>query len=112
MDGEGISKKRPRFCPLSEKPRIWPQVGDNGIVKVLLVEDDPSIASVVSRGLGDAGFTDSALEFSVFGVQCCWDADRLDLGRVGIRACPDRLCTAAGRTPKIIEWAWLRSRSR
>jgi two-component system response regulator RegX3 len=41
---------------VSEKPRNRLQVGDNGNVKVLLVEDDPSIASVVSRGLGDAGF--------------------------------------------------------
>ena len=41
---------------MSEKPRNRLQVGDNGNVKVLLVEDDPSIASVVSRGLGDAGF--------------------------------------------------------
>lgn len=31
-------------------------MGDNGGVKVLLVEDDPSIAAVVTRGLGDAGF--------------------------------------------------------
>jgi uncharacterized protein len=30
-------------------------------------------------------------------VEACWDADRLDLARVGIRPDPDRLCTAAAR---------------
>jgi uncharacterized protein len=30
-------------------------------------------------------------------VQTCWDADRLDLGRVGITPDPERLCTDAAR---------------
>ena len=30
-------------------------------------------------------------------VQTCWDADRLDLGRVGIRPDPERLCTAVAK---------------
>lgn len=30
-------------------------------------------------------------------VQTCWDADRLDLGRVGIEPNPDYLCTEAAR---------------
>jgi uncharacterized protein len=30
-------------------------------------------------------------------VQVCWDADRLDLGRVGIAPHADRLCTDAAR---------------
>jgi uncharacterized protein len=42
-------------------------------------------------------------------VQTCWDADRLDLGRVGIRPHPSRLCTAAARDPVVIDWAWRRS---
>ena len=33
----------------------------------------------------------------------CWDADRLDLGRVGITPDPERLCTDAARA--ILEWA-------
>jgi uncharacterized protein len=33
----------------------------------------------------------------------CWDADRLDLSRVGITPDPHRLCTAAAR--EILEWA-------
>ena len=36
-------------------------------------------------------------------LQACWDADRLDLGRVGIRPRPDRLCTDAAR--RLIDWA-------
>jgi uncharacterized protein len=35
-------------------------------------------------------------------VLACWDADRLDLGRVGIRVRPERLCTGAGRS--LIRW--------
>ncbi|MGB5442704.1 MAG: hypothetical protein WBN57_08770 [Gammaproteobacteria bacterium] len=42
-------------------------------------------------------------------VQTCWDADRLDLGRVGIRPRPERLCTDTARQPEIIEWAYMRS---
>ncbi len=30
-------------------------------------------------------------------VQACWDADRLDLVRIGIRPHPERLCTVAAR---------------
>ena len=42
-------------------------------------------------------------------IQTCWDADRLDLGRVGIKPDPDRLCTDAARDPLMIEWAYQRS---
>ncbi len=38
-------------------------------------------------------------------IQTCWDADRLDLGRVGIEPEPDRLCTEAARHPEMIRWA-------
>ena len=42
-------------------------------------------------------------------VQTCWDADRLDLGRVYIQPHPKYLCTAAAKAPKMIEWATKRS---
>jgi uncharacterized protein len=42
-------------------------------------------------------------------VQTCWDADRLDLGRVGKRPDPARLCTAAAREPATLAWAYARS---
>lgn len=53
-----------------------------------------------------AGWTEAELT-----VQACWDADRLDLGRVGIRPVPDRLCTPAAREPGLLAWAYARSRS-
>lgn len=38
-------------------------------------------------------------------VQTCWDADRLDLGRVGVTPHPSRLCTDVARRPDTIRWA-------
>jgi uncharacterized protein len=43
-------------------------------------------------------------------VQCCWNADRLDLGRVGIMPHPNKLCTDYAKRPDVIEWAMARSR--
>ena len=45
-------------------------------------------------------------------VQTCWDADRLDLARAGIRPVPARLCTQAARLPETIAWATDRSERR
>ena len=42
-------------------------------------------------------------------VQTCWDADRLDLGRVGIRPDNFYLCTEAAKDPEIRQWAYMRS---
>lgn len=42
-------------------------------------------------------------------VQACWDADRLDLGRVGIRPDPRFLCTSYARTPEVLYTSYLRS---
>lgn len=36
-------------------------------------------------------------------LQTCWDADRLDLGRVGITPVSSRLCTDGAR--KLLRWA-------
>ena len=38
-------------------------------------------------------------------VQVCWDADRLDLVRVGIRPEPKRLCTVPARNPGYLTFA-------
>lgn len=40
-------------------------------------------------------------------VQTCWDADRLDLGRVGVRPDPERLGSPAARA--LIPWAHARA---
>ena len=42
-------------------------------------------------------------------VQTCWDADRLDIGRVGIEPDPAYLCTEAARDPGVLGWAFERS---
>ena len=38
-------------------------------------------------------------------VQTCWDADRLDLGRVRIMPEQTKLCTMAAKDQKILKWA-------
>lgn len=45
-------------------------------------------------------------------VQTCWDADRLDLGRIGIRPEVNYLCTAAAKDPAMIAWAYQRGIAR
>jgi uncharacterized protein len=44
-------------------------------------------------------------------VLTCWDADRLDLGRVGRRPLPEYLGTEFARQKHTIEWAYRRSRT-
>lgn len=44
-------------------------------------------------------------------IQTCWDADRLDLARVGITPQSEYLCSG-GVTPALLEWATLRSARR
>ncbi len=39
----------------------------------------------------------------------CWDADRLDLWRCGIKPEPSRMCTQTARQKEIIDWAMKRS---
>lgn len=45
-------------------------------------------------------------------VQVCWDSDRLDLLRVGIRPSPRLLCTEAAIDPLLLDWANERARNR
>ena len=52
-----------------------------------------------SEGIMDADIT----------IQTCWDADRLDLGRVGIKPNPDRMCTSIAKDSIFLEKAYLRS---
>jgi len=55
-----------------------------------------------SRGLLQADVT----------TQTCWDADRLDLMRVGKPPAPQLLCTEAARNPSVIAWASTRAGKR
>lgn len=54
-----------------------------------------------------AGFTDADPT-----VQVCWDSDRLDLLRVGIRPSLGRLCTQTARSDVVLEWANARAAAR
>jgi uncharacterized protein len=62
---------------------------------------DPAFALLLSAC---TDHTDGRTEGDVT-VQTCWDADRLDLGRVGIPPDPARLCTAAAKEPCFFAWA-------
>ena len=42
-------------------------------------------------------------------IQTCWDSDRLELGRVGIKPSPQRLCTEFAKRKDVIEAAYKRS---
>ena len=55
-----------------------------------------------------SGHTDGKCHSDIT-ISTCWDADRLDLMRAGIRPHPKRLCTPQARDPQIIEWAIQRS---
>ncbi len=45
-------------------------------------------------------------------VQTCWDADRLDLPRVGILVTDEYLCTPVAKAPTLIAWARARAEQR
>jgi len=55
-----------------------------------------------------AGHTDGTCPNDIT-VATCWDADRLDLGRVDIVPDPRYLHTVPGRDPATIKWAFERS---
>jgi len=61
--------------------------------------------------LACADHTNGATQANIT-VQTCWDADRLDLYRVGIYPRAERLCTEAARQPDTFEWALERGRIR
>ena len=42
-------------------------------------------------------------------IQTCWDSDRLELGRVGIKPLPERMCTEFAKRQDVIEEAYERS---
>ena len=45
-------------------------------------------------------------------VGVCWDSDRLDLGRVGIKPKARLLSTERAKHPTVIDWGWQRSRGK
>lgn len=73
---------------------------------ILLPDEDFGLLAYACRYHTD-GWTQADVT-----VQTCWDADRLDLGRIGIRPDPAILCTAAAKEPSVLAWAWQRSREK
>ena len=67
---------------------------------------DPSILGLLTEALH--GHTEGRIT-SERTIQTCWDADRLDLGRAGIRPDPRRLGTEAALDPEMIGRSWRRS---
>jgi len=75
-----------------------------------LADDLPALSQEERELLGYACTHHSAgLLKAELTVQVCWDADRLDLGRVGYVPSPKRLCTPAARDAELIRWAYERS---
>jgi uncharacterized protein len=68
-----------------------------------LAEDDLELLVVACEGHSAGGTLGDVT------VLTCWDADRLDLGRVGVVPDARRLCTDAARERAMIEWAYERS---
>ena len=68
-----------------------------------LEPEDLALLQAACRGHSDGHTTGDIT------VLTCWDADRLDLGRVGIKPRAERLCTEAAREPAMLEWAYRRS---
>ena len=71
-----------------------------------LTEPQLGLLETACRGHNGGGLTGDIT------VLTCWDADRLDLGRAGVKPRPDRLCTEAARDPGILAWAYGRSVAR
>ena len=55
------------------------------------------------------GHTDEDIADPCITIHTCWDADRLDLGRVGIVPDPRRLCTEVAKREKMISRAYANS---
>ena len=72
--------------------------------------------SVVRLNDDQFGLLSFACEFHAKGltsedptVGACWDADRLDLGRVGVVPSPQFMSTAIAKRQEFIEWAQAQS---
>jgi uncharacterized protein len=75
------------------------------IGKRYITLEDLELESLLEALEGHTGGTDP----SNVTVATCWDADRLDLGRIDIVPDPRLLMTEAGRDPETIAWALRRS---
>jgi uncharacterized protein len=65
------------------------------------LDDDGFELLCEALALHSNGFTEADIT-----VRTCWDADRLDLGRVGIYPDAKFLCTQTAKDPAFIHRAW------
>lgn len=70
---------------------------------IFLNDEDFDLLTIACKYHSD-GLTEANIT-----IQTCWDADRLDLGRIGKRPNPQYLCTPEAKNPQMIEWAYQRS---
>ena len=87
---------------------VDPGHGKRGGELALALRDQWLVLSDEEFGLlyqACAGHTDGLTEATDITIQVCWDADRLDLGRVGMIPAPKKLCTPAAKTWEMIQWA-------
>jgi uncharacterized protein len=61
---------------------------------------------VDAMNLHSDGFNEPGFDIT---IRTCWDADRLDLGRVGITPNPKYLCTETAKDPFFLRGAYARS---
>jgi len=77
----------------------------NKIAGKLIDVDDYELKLLTRACQGHSeGYTKSDIT-----VMTCWDADRLDLGRVGIKPSASKLCTDTAKDPEIIERCYQQS---
>lgn len=87
-----------------------PEHGERAVqyAKTLLgihIEIDDSGFGLLCEAL--AGHSEGRTEANIT-VQTCWDADRLDLSRIGVYPKAEFLCTSTAKNPDFIERAWHR----
>ena len=115
----GVNPDIPRLFALLHDSQRWHDGGDHDhgrraarFVETLHESGRIRLPSTELEWLIEAchGHSEGKLKAPI-AVQVCWDADRLDLGRVGIRPDPLRLCTAPAKDPAYLEFAWQWSRN-
>ena len=79
-------------------PRAAQFVRDQRTNLFVFLSDDDHAALVDACDRHSDGLTDAPTV-----VQACWDADRLDLWRVGVEPEPKYLCSAYAQLPSVIE---------
>ena len=102
--GGATVRRAPRLTETQRAhgPRPWTRAAEFARLRSRLLDLPDHTFQLLHRAC--AGHTHERTHPDVT-IQTCWDADRLDLGRVGITPDPGWLCTTAARRPDMIRWA-------